>query len=177
MDFTAPSKRLPSPRIDPHRSASLGIRSRVCPTSDKTSTRPLPEDVATSVRPAVTKRPVLFRPRGFSPPRRLTPRPGPECIATRAGQDSLRFTLSLPTQSLDKSMDRSGNPTRLPATRFTPFEEYPSSVAVPHHCGRCLPAVTSPASLAEAEASANTQADHKSPPAILSKCRNTGFNH
>lgn len=30
----------------------------------------------------------------------------------------------------------------IPATRFTPFEEFPSSVAAPHHCGRCLPAVT-----------------------------------
>jgi hypothetical protein len=30
----------------------------------------------------------------------------------------------------------------IPATRFTPFEEFPSPVAAPHHCGRCLPAVT-----------------------------------
>jgi len=30
----------------------------------------------------------------------------------------------------------------LPATRFTPFEDFPSPAAVPHHCGRCLPAVT-----------------------------------
>jgi len=28
-----------------------------------------------------------------------------------------------------------------PATRITPFEECPSSTAVPHHCGRCLFAV------------------------------------
>jgi hypothetical protein len=27
-------------------------------------------------------------------------------------------------------------------TRFVPFEEYPLSVAVPHHCGRCLLAVS-----------------------------------
>jgi hypothetical protein len=30
----------------------------------------------------------------------------------------------------------------LPATRFTPFEDFPSPAAVPHHCGRCLPVVT-----------------------------------
>jgi hypothetical protein len=30
----------------------------------------------------------------------------------------------------------------LPATRFTPFEEFPSPAAVLHHCSRCLPAVT-----------------------------------
>jgi len=28
-----------------------------------------------------------------------------------------------------------------PATRFIPFEGFPSPVAVPHHCGRCPPAV------------------------------------
>jgi hypothetical protein len=29
-----------------------------------------------------------------------------------------------------------------PVTRFTPFEDFPSPAAVPHHCGRCPPAVT-----------------------------------
>jgi len=37
--------------------------------------------------------------------------------------------------------DKRGSGT-VPATRFTPFEEFPSSAAVPHHCGRCLLAVT-----------------------------------
>jgi hypothetical protein len=32
----------------------------------------------------------------------------------------------------------------LPATRFVPFEAFPSSIAVPHHCGRCPPAVVVP---------------------------------
>mgnify|MGYP003701814873 CR=1 FL=1 len=31
---------------------------------------------------------------------------------------------------------------RIPATRFTPFEDFPSPAAVPHHCGRCPPVVT-----------------------------------
>jgi hypothetical protein len=30
------------------------------------------------------------------------------------------------------------------AARFVPSKEFPSSAAVPHHCGRCLPAVDSP---------------------------------
>jgi hypothetical protein len=30
----------------------------------------------------------------------------------------------------------------IPATRFTPFEDFPSSAAVLHHCSLCLPAVT-----------------------------------
>jgi hypothetical protein len=29
----------------------------------------------------------------------------------------------------------------LPATGFTPFEEFPSPAAAPHHCGRCPPVV------------------------------------
>jgi hypothetical protein len=28
-----------------------------------------------------------------------------------------------------------------PASRVVPFEEFPSSAAAPHHCGRCPPAV------------------------------------
>jgi len=38
-----------------------------------------------------------------------------------------------------------GKPARLtddiPATRFVPLEEFPSTAAAPHHWGRCLPAV------------------------------------
>jgi len=30
----------------------------------------------------------------------------------------------------------------IPATRFTPLDEFPSSAAAPHHCGRCPPVVT-----------------------------------
>jgi len=31
-----------------------------------------------------------------------------------------------------------------PAVRFTPFEEFPSSTAAPHHCDPCRPAVPAP---------------------------------
>jgi hypothetical protein len=31
-----------------------------------------------------------------------------------------------------------------PAVRFTPFEEFPSSTAAPHHCDPCRHAVTAP---------------------------------
>jgi hypothetical protein len=37
--------------------------------------------------------------------------------------------------------------TPFPATRFVPFEAFPSPAAVPHHCGRCLRAVVVPASV------------------------------
>jgi hypothetical protein len=33
---------------------------------------------------------------------------------------------------------------RSPQTRFIPFEAFPSPIAVPHHCGRCPPAVVVP---------------------------------
>ena len=54
--LASPSKRLPSHRISIHRSedqcASLGIRSRVCPAVDVSPTRPLPDTVASAVRPS-----------------------------------------------------------------------------------------------------------------------------
>jgi len=51
MDLAPPSKRRPSFRTDPRRSASLGIRSRVCPSFDLPAVCPLPDRVATVVRP------------------------------------------------------------------------------------------------------------------------------
>jgi len=39
----------------------------------------------------------------------------------------------------------SGGLSPFPAARFTPSEEFPSSIAVPHHCGLCPLAVVSPA--------------------------------
>jgi hypothetical protein len=41
------------------------------------------------------------------------------------------------SSSVAKCSDR----TSFPVTRFTPFEELHASLAVPHHCGLCLPAV------------------------------------
>jgi hypothetical protein len=52
---------------------------------------------------------------------------------------SLRFHC-VPTICLPKQAP--GPIRRFPATRFTPFEEYPSSTAVLHHCSRCLLVVT-----------------------------------
>lgn len=36
---------------------------------------------------------------------------------------------------------RTGGRAALPARGFTPFGGFPSPIAVPHHCGRCPPAV------------------------------------
>jgi len=50
----------------------------------------------------------------------------------RARQDSLRFRPVWPASVDD-------GPSRIfPDSAFTPFEDFPSLAAVPHHCGRCL---------------------------------------
>jgi len=46
----------------------------------------------------------------------------------------------------DPRSKRSSSQASFPATRFIPFEAFPSPVAVPHHCGRCPPAVVVPRS-------------------------------
>jgi len=82
----------------------------------------------------------VFRPRGFSPPRRFAPlawfqvycNPVPERVRRVSRRPSLPPKPKLGVRRL---------PPPFPTTRFAPFEEYPSPVAVPHHCGRCLPAV------------------------------------
>jgi hypothetical protein len=76
---------------------------------------------------------LTFRPRGFSPPRRLPPHRGCGFVAPRCRLwSSTRFPSRIP-----------GHPRvscksfAFPAPRVIPFEEFPSSAAVPHHCGRC----------------------------------------
>jgi hypothetical protein len=43
--------------------------------------------------------------------------------------------------------NRSSSSASFPATRFVPFEAFPSPIAVPHHCGRYPPAVVVPTSV------------------------------
>jgi hypothetical protein len=68
-------------------------------------------------------RQLMFRPRGFSPPRRLAPRKRSQacCILLPAmGFDA--FCLA----NHRASQEMSGKPTRLLAPRLAPFEEFPS---------------------------------------------------
>jgi len=53
-------------------------------------------------------------------------------LRPNTGQDSLNFRLVWPPSEDD------GHRVPFQSVRFTPFEEFPSLVAVPHHCGRCL---------------------------------------
>jgi len=84
----------------------------------------------------------MFRPRGFAPPRRLTPRKGYGLIASRNQMEFVTFPSCAPIFHRPKSTT-DGRRSPFPATRFTPFKEFPSPVAVPHHCGRYPPAVLS----------------------------------
>jgi hypothetical protein len=60
------------------------------------------------------------------------------CCTPQPVKGSSRFLLHSPSAA----RRRPWKPLAFPATRFTPFEEFPSSAAVPHHCGRCHLAVT-----------------------------------
>jgi hypothetical protein len=76
----------PEPKLRPgdQDPASPGVRDRHRPSTDTSSARPLPGTrvAPDSLRADGTTRPASFRPRGFSPPRRLSPREGPRacCI-------------------------------------------------------------------------------------------------
>jgi hypothetical protein len=66
--------------------------------------------------------------------------------------------------------------TPFPAARFTPFEEFPSSAAVPHHCGRCPHDVGSCRDRENAEAlsSMSTRANRSSHTTSLQVPRHLG---
>jgi hypothetical protein len=83
-----------------------------------------------------------FRPRGFSPPQRFTPRTSLGFIAPRNRIEFAAFPGCVPIIRRPKSTT-DGRRSPFPATRFTPFEEFRSSIAVPHHCGRYPLAVLS----------------------------------
>jgi len=84
----------------------------------------------------------LFRPRGFAPPRRFTPHTGFGFIAPRNRMEFAAFPRFAPICGQPK-LTTDGERSPIPATRFTPLEEFPSPVAVPHHCGHCPLAVLS----------------------------------
>jgi len=113
----------------------------VCPASDISLLRPLPED---RNLPSASRRqaPDSFRPRGFPPPRRFTPQFSSGDIAPQYRTGSAAFHTHNAFQRPDTEMPGSKKPPyALPAT-LTPLEEVPSSAAVPRHRGRCPHALT-----------------------------------
>jgi len=87
---------------------------------------------------------IPFRPRGFAPPRRLPPPGGRGLVASRCQSwGSSRFLLPS-SRTIRCTRQRCfGGAGAFPATPFTPLEEFPSTAAAPHHCGRCPRAVPS----------------------------------
>jgi len=106
-------------------------RHSMCPVM-----RPLPDDIAALVRSIAAKRPtrsVLVVSHHLDGLLRIQVS-GLLHPETELG--SLRFWSLAPTDSRPKPTT-CGELSSVPATRFTPFEEFPSSVAVLHHCSRC----------------------------------------
>jgi hypothetical protein len=54
-----------------------------------------------------------------------------------ASRGSTRFRTDRPGRA-PQAAALPGPTGTIPASQFTPLEEFPSSTAVPHHCGRCL---------------------------------------
>jgi hypothetical protein len=144
MTFASPSERSrlcwnpPHPGEPGLGSSSRGL-ARLLPLRRVPSARPLPSGAQ---RRRSSGRwfhaPTSFRPRGFSPPRRLSPRRGCGFVAPRCRPwGSSRFRLPAPAASAEAA----GARTPSPRCGLTPFEGFPSPIAAPHHCGRCLHAV------------------------------------
>jgi hypothetical protein len=133
LSFRALARALEPPLVG---SSSRGIR--VSPSHRHTSHASTPRS-RSPFRSDAAKRRLTFRPRGFAPPRRFTPRESHGSVAPRNRSKVRRVSCVPPARATRRRLDRTGT---FPATRFTPFEDFPSSAAVPHHCGRCLPAVT-----------------------------------
>jgi len=90
--------------------------------------------------PCAARHPDSFHPRGFSPPRRFAPHGGPRvCCAPKPNEVRCVSRHPPPDRASRSRPAWTGVP--IPATRFTPFEEFPSPAAVPRHRGRCPPAV------------------------------------
>lgn len=116
--------------------ASHGVRLS-SPLHRSSGSRPLPTAVADGVRQVGTTRPVSFRARGFSPPPRLAPRSDSQVCCT------LHPVLGFTTFRTSRDpVRRSARPTPTLPVVPEPFEEFPSSPAVPRHRGRCPPDVS-----------------------------------
>jgi hypothetical protein len=104
--------------------------------------RPLPGDIAAPVRPFAAKR--LTRSAlvvsHYSDGLLRTQASG--LLHPETGWSSRRFQV-VPPPVVSRSQRLMVDSHSFPHARFTPSEEYPSPVAVPHHCGRCLLAVLS----------------------------------
>jgi hypothetical protein len=108
-----------------------------------------------------TRRPIRssrVRPRGLSPPRRVAPQRGCRSVAPCSGHGVHRVLRVGPP--VPRPKPGPGHLAR-PTVR-SPLDEFHSSAAVPHHCGRCLLAVPPPSSPREGcpPAPAHSRCEH-----------------
>jgi hypothetical protein len=117
-----------SQTLRPARPGEVGCRDSPPPTSLPSVHSPEPTLLPTRFGPEAACLGIPFRPRGFAPPRRFPPleRPRACCIP-------------LPVMGF-----AAFRAFALPATLFTPLEEFHSTAAAPRHRGRCPLAVPSP---------------------------------
>lgn len=107
---------------------------------------PLPaRDESRAIGPAVPTAGIPFRPRGSSPPRRLSPPDAFVGLLHPTSDPEVRrvsgFPLPPPRFRSRESLAADGVTVAVPPT-LTPLEESPSPAAVPCHHGLCLLAVT-----------------------------------
>jgi hypothetical protein len=120
------------------KSSSLGIHPKVC-SSTVSPMRVLSWE-ASFPSAWTCHGPGMGRPRGFAPPRRFTPRKGLRVYC--APLPVLEFATFQHHDGLVDAEATARSGMTIPATRFTPLEEFPSLAAVLHHCSRCPLAVT-----------------------------------
>jgi hypothetical protein len=100
--------------------SSVSLPSAYLRASTPRSRGPLRTDAAT--------RRFTFHPRGFAPPRWFSPHWSYGSVAPRNRPRVRRVSCLPPTRAVRRRLGPSGT---LPATRFTPFEDFPSPAAVP----------------------------------------------
>jgi len=80
----------------------------------------------------------MFRPRGFSPPRRFAPRASREFVAPHCQLEVRCVSCPVVHMHAAEAALCGTGPYLSPQRLFTPLEGFPSSAAVPCHHGRCL---------------------------------------
>jgi hypothetical protein len=138
----SPSERQPSHQLMPKHVLPLLGFVLVCdsPFVRHACRASTPGDMTATVRSVAAKRPTCSDPVVSHHLAGLLRTSGLGFIAPRNRKEFAAFPGFATTFCQPKPTSDGG---RFPflATRFTPFEEFPSPVAVPHHCGRCLLAV------------------------------------
>jgi hypothetical protein len=115
------------------------VRTHECPSTVRPAARPLPESREALLRADGCQPPALVPPSWFLPT-------STACSTLRLRACCIPLPVlgfaAFPVANDRRLPKESRTTVPFPATRFVPFEGFPSSTAVPHHCGRCPLAVS-----------------------------------